>query len=347
MARRYSYRSGKHTKKKSRTGTYLKIMLFLVIVIAVAGGAMLIMDAVEVVSKEPTVSFQNDKMNLLTGKSGTLKVKRSPENKKMPELKYSSTNTNVASVSDKGVVTARQAGNCQIVCRTKKGQSIKATVVVKQPAPKKTPPKSIFLTFDDGPGQKVTPKLLNVLKKYNAKATFFVIGRYAAIRPNIVKRELREGHAVGIHTYTHDYEKIYASSGAYIRDFNKTEKLLLKITGQKPRFWRFPGGGNNAFMNKKIRKEILTQLYKRGYREFDWNASTNDATGVSYSAKEMTKMGIREIKGPLRAIVLTHDSDAKKYTPQVIEGILKYYTKRGYHFLSLDDYYGPGIIFKY
>ena len=343
MSRKYSYRSGKHTKKKSRTKLYLKIMLSLVIVIIVAGGAVLIMDAVA----EPTVSFQNNKLNLMMGKSGQLKVKGDPAKKKLPELKYSSSNNNVASVSEKGVVTARQAGNCEIECKTKKGQSIKAAVVVKQPAPKKTPPKTIFLTFDDGPGRKVTPKLLNVLKKYNAKATFFIIGRYAAISPNIVKREMKEGHAVGIHTYTHDYEKIYASPKAYINDFNKTEKLLVKLTGQKPRFWRFPGGGNNSFMNKKLRKQILTQLYKRGYREFDWNASTNDATGVDYSAKEMTRMGIKEIKEPIHAIVLTHDSDAKKYTPQVIEGILKYYTKRGYQFRSLNDYYGKGIVFTY
>ena len=75
-------------------------MLSLVIVIIVAGGAVLIMDAVA----EPTVSFQNNKLNLMMGKSGQLKVKGDPAKKKLPELKYSSSDNNVATITEKGLV---------------------------------------------------------------------------------------------------------------------------------------------------------------------------------------------------------------------------------------------------
>ncbi|WP_173558109.1 polysaccharide deacetylase family protein [Eubacterium pyruvativorans] len=203
----------------------------------------------------------------------------------------------------------------------------------------------IYLTFDDGPGARNTPRLLNLLKKYDAKATFFLVGTEVSAHPEIVRREFREGHTVAIHTYTHNYNQIYKNTSAFFRDFDRIEKQLTEITGQKPRFNRMPGGSNNAIVSRKNAKTIQRILRKKGYVCMDWNAATNDAVGIAYSTDTMTRYGMKSINAVRTPIVLIHDSDMKTKTVPVVKKLLEHYTKKGYSFEALDMYRGPAIQF--
>ena len=116
----------------------------------------------------------------------------------------------------------------------------------------------IYLTFDDGPNAYYTPVILDVLKKYNVKATFFVT---SAGPDKLIKREFDEGHKVGLHSSTHAYEKIYVSSEAFWKDMNKVAARVEKITGQKSDILRFPGGSSNT-ISRRYKSGIMTQLAK-------------------------------------------------------------------------------------
>ena len=325
-----------------------KIVSLIILICAVICFCALAVSLIYKAVREPEISFASDRVTLESGEAMTLAVEVEPENSAMPEVTFQSNHPDIAAVTNQGFVKSKAPGTAVITCTSKKGQKIKAEITVKAPVQalsKKQKKKVIYLTFDDGPSKNVTPKLLRVLKKYNAKATFFVVGQEAKEYPDILKKEAAAGHTIGIHTYTHDYDKIYRNSSAYIRDFNRTEAVIKKVTGQQPRYWRFPGGGNNDWMNSKKRTKIVHALHKRGYREMDWNADTEDAVGIRYSAKRMTRFGITTIRENKTPVVLMHDAATKKHTPEVVENILKYYTKRGYTFEGLNDYYGKELTF--
>ena len=295
--------------------------------------------AKEEAEKEPVISFKKDRIRMQKGKTRVVPVLGEPADKTLPKLTYTSEDESVATVNDAGEITAVDYGKTHIKAVSPQGQEISLLLKVKPPSMKKT----IYLTYDDGPGSKVTPKLLKVLKKYNAKATFFVIGTYAKDNKKLLKREIAEGHLVEIHTYSHDYDQIYSSTKAYMKDFNKTERLILKTTGVQPTYWRFPGGSTNGYLSNKMKKKIVKKLHKRGYKAMDWTALTGDAEGIDYSKKEMIQRGIKTIKEAEIPIVLMHDSNMKPATPAVTEAILKYFSKRGYQFKSLAEYYGDDM----
>lgn len=295
------------------------------------------------------ISVSRKQLNLETRSSGKLGITYKSKNKYAvtPKLTFKSQNTKIATVSKKGEVTGVSEGKTKIVISSRDGQKLNVNVRVKNPSMKKT----IYLTFDDGPGSVTTPKLLSVLKKYNAQATFFVVGRYANANKGIVKKAYKQGNTIAVHTYTHEYRQIYASTNAYMSDLNKTAKLVKDITGEYPTYFRFPGGGNNHYSNARLRSTVLKKAHAEGFTAMDWNAATNDAMGISYSADQMTNFGISSINACIKRgkapVVLIHDSNAKRYTPYEVEHIIKYFSKRGYKFKGLKDYYGDEICFSY
>ena len=99
--------------------------------------------------------------------------------------------------------------------------------------------KTVYLTFDDGPIPEVTPRVLEILDRYQVKATFFIVGYEGKANKKLLKRIVKDGHTIAIHTYTHDYRKIYSSKKAFLSDFHKTEKLIVDTTGVKPHYFRF------------------------------------------------------------------------------------------------------------
>ena len=103
--------------------------------------------------------------------------------------------------------------------------------------------KTVYLTFDDGPSDRVTPKILDVLKEENVKATFFIIGKQAETRKYLIEREFKEGHTVAVHSYTHKYGEIYSSAESLIKDIDKCNDVIKSVTGRYSSVYRFPGGG--------------------------------------------------------------------------------------------------------
>lgn len=192
--------------------------------------------------------------------------------------------------------------------------------------------KTIYLTFDDGPGPD-TPRLLDVLKKYNAKATFFAVDTGY---PEIMKRIVEEGHSLGIHTMTHNYGKIYASPEAFWADMTGMQQIIEDATGRKTWLMRFPGGSSNTVSSKV--KGIMTLLTKAvedaGYTYFDWNVDSMDAGGAT-RADTVFRNVAEGVSKQKVSIVLQHD--IHPFSVDAVERILAWGQENGYRFLALDE----------
>ena len=190
--------------------------------------------------------------------------------------------------------------------------------------------KVIYLTFDDGPSQ-YTQKLLDILRKYNVKATFFVMKTgYTHLLDDIVA----QGHSIAAHTYSHDYYTIYASDEAYFRDLEKILDTIKSCTGVSTKLLRFPGGSSNTVsrINEGIMSRLTHEVVERGYRYFDWNVDSNDAGGAK-TADKVYENVINGVKDRRVSVVLQHDT--KGYSVEAVERIIIWGLENGYTFLPL------------
>ena len=198
----------------------------------------------------------------------------------------------------------------------------------------------IFLTFDDGPS-RMTPKVLDLLKQYNAKATFFLIGSELTKYKDLVKRMQDEGHTIALHSNTHNYKKIYASDEAFWKDMETLSKRVEEITGEKSRLIRFPGGTSNT-VSRKYSPGIMTRLEKqaheKGYLVYDWTISSADASGHNVAASKISNSVIKGMKNSRSPkIALMHDAGGKQTTVDALSAILDYGNKNGYIFAAMDE----------
>lgn len=193
--------------------------------------------------------------------------------------------------------------------------------------------KTIYLTFDDGPGAH-TARLLDILKKYNVKATFFVTG-YDNRYNDLLKREAEEGHTVGLHSYTHNYGIIYSSIDAYMEDLLKIQNKVKEYTGIESTIIRFPGGSSNT-ISRRYRTKIMSDLTKKveevGFRYFDWTIMSGDA-GNTKDPNKIVENVTSGIKEDQPNVVLMHD--IKSYTVDSVERIIEYGLANGYTFAPL------------
>lgn len=111
----------------------------------------------------------------------------------------------------------------------------------------------IYLTFDDGPSQDITPNVLDILAEKNVKATFFVI-HYSDSNSSLVKREAKDGHTVALHGYTHTYSDVYSSADACLENFRKIQNQVYQTIGTKQNIIRFPGGSSNTISRKYCKR---------------------------------------------------------------------------------------------
>ncbi len=201
--------------------------------------------------------------------------------------------------------------------------------------------KVIYLTFDDGPSI-YTERLLNILKEYNIKATFFVTNQ-ASKYQHLITRMSNDGHTVGVHTLTHKWD-IYSSLDSYLKDFNAMNDIIEKRTGSQMRFFRFPGGTNNEQGNRYkqgIMVEISKYMLGAGYSYFDWNVSSGDTYLKDPSA--IINNLISQVSSRKTSIVLAHD--IKSATVEAMPAFIEYALKNGYTFKAIDDTTSP-IRFK-
>ena len=199
--------------------------------------------------------------------------------------------------------------------------------------------KTIYLTFDDGPSPR-TEEILDILKKHNIKATFFVVKCKDEYIP-YMKRAVEEGHMIGVHTASHKYNEIYKSVDAYLRDFTECYDFVLENTGKAPTIFRFPGGSVNNY-NASTRKEIVREMTRRGFTYFDWNVESGDSASKA-SAQTIYNNVINGCKGKQRGVIIMHDSIGKNTTVEALEDIIVKFEEDGWKFASLDNTVKPMI----
>ena len=202
--------------------------------------------------------------------------------------------------------------------------------------------KVAYLTFDDGPSKTVTPRILNILKDEDVHATFFLIGQNAESDKELVKREHEEGHTVGIHSYSHDFNYLYPGGRMNkencMADFQKTEDLIKSILGDsyKVRALRFPGGyytwEKNDYTNAK---EISDEIHKKDWHQIDWNALSGDAEGAHKNAEQLYDEVVKSVGNREKALILMHDTYGKEATAEALPKVIKYLKSQGYEFKTI------------
>ena len=195
--------------------------------------------------------------------------------------------------------------------------------------------KKVYLTFDDGPSI-YTNDILDIMAEYNVKATFFVVGDKSKSAKKIYKRIVDEGHAIGLHSYSHDYRKIYNSLEDFDKDFTKLWDLLYDTIGFRPMIYRFPGGSANQ-VHKHGMEEFIKYLNDKSVVYFDWNALNEDATGVDYTEEQLINNIISDVKRKNRSIVLMHDASSKKTTVNSLPELIETLIEGGATLLPLDE----------
>ncbi|SET44470.1 polysaccharide deacetylase family protein [[Clostridium] polysaccharolyticum] len=206
-----------------------------------------------------------------------------------------------------------------------------------QPQPENE--KNVYITFDDGPC-KSTPQLLDVLRKLNVKATFFVTAQYGSEEEIIewLKQIKAEGHTAGVHSYSHRYDEIYSSVEKYLADFKKMDDLIVKATGEHARLFRFPGGSNTGY-NDSVREEIIKEMASRGMVYYDWNAYNGDCDG--FTKAQMIEKAVKESSYREKSIVLMHNIPKREQVIETIPSIVKRLREKGYEFKALDGTVEP------
>lgn len=224
---------------------------------------------------------------------------------------------------------------------TKIENQVQTTTQPKEPTPTPTPVDNtvgkIFLTFDDGPSNATTGRLLDILKKYNVKATFFVTGNGS---DDLIKREYNEGHSIGLHTYSHSYKTVYASEEAFFNDLAKVDQRVYNAIGIHSKITRFPGGASNTVskFNKGIMTRLAKQLTEKGYKYWDWNVSSGDAGDTTNPDKIVENVTSNCTKDK-RNIVLMHD--IHEYTVNAIERIILWAKENNYQFYRIEENMDP------
>lgn len=252
------------------------------------------------------------------------------------------TDTKVSKESNKKDQTGKSNGKSQNT-----DKSLKAADTLKSDKPdaktqksqedefKDFDKKTVYLTFDDGPS-KYTEEILKLLSAYQVKATFFVIGKTDTYSKKMYKEILKDGHTLGMHSYSHDYNKIYKSLQDFDKDFTKIRDLLYDTTGYLSTIYRFPGGSSNSVMKEDV-SVFINYLNQKSVVYFDWNVVSGDATGVEYTPQELYESVINGIKVHNRSIVLMHDTDAKGNSVKALKMILDTLTEQGVELLPLNE----------
>ena len=196
--------------------------------------------------------------------------------------------------------------------------------------------KRVYLTFDDGPSSN-TSRILDILKEKNVKGTFFVVGRLSDTTTPMYKRIVDEGHAIGMHSYTHKYNEIYKDTDSFIYDVEKIQLLIYEQTGVMSKLYRFPGGSSNTVSRTDIKK-LSEELNKRDIKYFDWNVVSGDASSTYGLPKE--EIVRRCTQGALaheNAVILMHDLPEKATTVEALPDIIDYFQSIGVEILPLDE----------
>lgn len=194
----------------------------------------------------------------------------------------------------------------------------------------------VYLTFDDGPSV-YTDEILDILREYDVKATFFVVGKEDDVSKAAYKRIVDEGHTLAIHSYSHKYGEIYSSLDDYAYDLERLESLLYEVTGTQCKYVRFPGGSSNK-VSKVPMSDIIKYIHAQDMEYFDWNISASDAVNTALAPEAILANVTNGIDKYETDVILLHDTGNRKSTvdalPMIIENIK---AREGYELLPIDE----------
>lgn len=197
-----------------------------------------------------------------------------------------------------------------------------------------TEENKIALTFDDGPNPIYTSQILDILKQYNIKATFFLIGKNVEAFPEVAKRIIQEGHSIGNHTYSHP-ELLLKKKTSIRYQIEKTEEAIIKATDIKPHLFRPPYGADSP--------GVFLEAEELGYIVVEWSVSGGNgakdpkAEKITHKILSATKNG---------AIILLHDGDRlihnidRSQLVKALPLIIKTLKQQGYEFVTVDELLG-------
>lgn len=193
--------------------------------------------------------------------------------------------------------------------------------------------KYVYLTFDDGPSD-LTPKVLDLLDEYDARATFFVVCNKNEENAKYLSEIVDRGHTLALHSYSHNYSQIYRSVDAFLSDYEKVYNWVYEETGYSPSLFRFPGGSNKP--SSSVGNGIIAEMERRGFTYYDWNVSSGDGSNLTTTENIIDNIcsNIDNVENP---VVLMHDGTGKDATLKALPAVLKNLSDAGYEFRALTD----------
>lgn len=198
--------------------------------------------------------------------------------------------------------------------------------------------KVAYLTFDDGPSNSVTPFILDYLKQEKIHATFFLLGNRVERYPEIVKRQLQEGHLIANHGYSHKYSSIYSSIDSVWQEYEQTEKAIqnaLENPNYHTNLFRFPGGSIGGYYHD-LKQQAVEMLESKGVAHINWNALTNDSVGTPTKEEMLNKLK-ETVNGKNTVVILMHDAGDKILTYEILPEIVQYLRENGYIFETFES----------
>jgi len=194
-----------------------------------------------------------------------------------------------------------------------------------------------YLTFDDGPSHTITPGILDILKDEGIKATFFVLPREGA--DDIFWRIIDEGHEIGNHSYSHDYDSLFRGSvSAFKDDVVRARNFIESNFGYTTTSFRFPAG--TMTWSRDIRNPRIDVINNLGYRYFDWHIDSGDAHTLQLdkAAETITANVLDDTRGRDHVIILMHDYSHRTTTLEALPAIIEGLRNQGYEFDILKNY---------
>lgn len=271
----------------------------------------------------------------------TVSLNTTPDLKAGVEVSDNSLEDIQYKIDDKNLDTSKE-GTYEVtyVAKDSSGNKItvkrKVNVIKKIGSDKQSNEKVVYLTFDDGPSEN-TKKIMDILAKYDAKATFFVTGRNQDYN-YLIKDAYNAGHTIALHTYSHEYSTVYASVDAYFDDLNKVGQMVKKEIGFVPHYIRFPGGSSNTVSRRYcqgIMSTLTKEVVEKGYQYYDWNGDSTDASGNNVPVSKLIANATSSKANNIN--ILFHDTKAKSTTVEALPTIIENYLARGYRFEAIND----------
>ena len=307
---------------------YMRAMSFVVMIIFLLGGAISRAEAISIKDNKISFNLDNDNKDM-TADAG--------DSKEKSELDKDSSNNQKENneKSKKEYKNTSEEGQKYIY------DAVEVSKKLKNQDYSNNGKKIVFLTFDDGASNTVTPKILKILDDYNVKATFFIMGKVledgGENSKKLVKEEYNKGHAIGNHSYCHDYDILYPGRHldleAFENDYNKNDEELKSILGDEfsTRVIRCPGG----YMSWKNMDKLDGYLEENNMVSIDWSALSGDAEGKKKDASQLLKYAVESSMNQEMVVLLMHDTYGKEETANSLPKNIEYFKGHGYEFRTL------------